>query len=318
MTMRTLQTAKLGVFVLALLTGGSMAIAQTPLPTDQDLQKMFDQKEYRTCLQQTARVMHLTGDAAHAYDPFTLQMRRGECFLNLGDWGSAAIAYQTALTAAPTAAQAEQARAMELLVKASRGGKYDPVKTPGDPINIISAATRKQAMMALFVDQFAAATGAIKAAQNSTSLVPIIRFVPKAQDLHAIEMAGYGADTESGPVLTSIGEIARGMITTELTNKDALITGISNRANTLASSGFNWVTGANGTELLVADTRVGLSADDRDTLRQMIPYLGEILEATQRGKKVAQSLGRDGAAWDPVIAQAKSVAERAQNVLDAE
>jgi hypothetical protein len=50
----------------------------------------------------------------------------------------------------------------------------------------------------------------------------------------------------------------------------------------------------------------------------MIPYLGDILEATQRGKKVAQSLGRDGAAWDPLIAQANSVAERAQNVLDAE
>ncbi len=143
--------------------------------------------------------------------------------------------------------------------------------------------------MALFVDQYAAAAGQIKVVQNSTSLVPIIQFVPKAQDLHAIEVAGYGTDTETGPMLSSIGELARGMIVTELNNKNALITGISNRANTLASSGFNWVTGANGTELLVADTRVGLSSTDRDTLRQMIPYLGDIVEATQRGKQLCAS-----------------------------
>ncbi len=121
-----LQTAKFGVFVLALLTGGSMAIAQTPVPTDQDLQKMYDQKEYRTCLQQTARVLQLRGDAAHAYDPFTLQMRRGECFLNLGDWGTAVMAYRAAVAAAHTATEGEQARAMELLVKASRGGSTIP------------------------------------------------------------------------------------------------------------------------------------------------------------------------------------------------
>src|SRR6202020_2531598 len=96
MAMHTLQTARFGVVGLALLGGGTMAMGQNAAPTDQDLQKMFDQKEYRTCLQQTARVMQLRGDAAHAYAPYTLQMRRGECFLNLGDWGSATFAYEAA------------------------------------------------------------------------------------------------------------------------------------------------------------------------------------------------------------------------------
>ena len=168
MTMQKFHPVKAGVFALVLLGTGAITVGQTQPPTDQELQTMFDKKEYRTCLQQTARAMQLKGDAAHAYSLFTLQMRRGECFLNLGDWGSAAYAYNAAKTAAPTVAEAEQARAMELLVKASRGGKYNPVKTPGDPISIISAATRKQAMMALFVDQFAAATGEIKAVQSST------------------------------------------------------------------------------------------------------------------------------------------------------
>ena len=318
MMMQALRTAKLGMVVLALLGGGAAAMAQTALPTDQDLQEMLNKKEYRNCIQQTARVMRVQGDAAKAYDPFTLQMRRGECFLNLGDWPTASLAYHAAFTAAPTVAQADQARAMELLVKASRGGKYFPLKTPADGINIISQTTRPDAMKALFADRFAGAAGEIKAAQNATSLVPVIKFVPKAQELHAIEMVAYGTDTQTGPMLSSIGELSRGMITAELKNKDALLTGISNRANTMASSGFNWVTASDGSELLVSDTRVGLSSADRQTLREMIPYLQDIAEATQRGKKVAQALGRDGTAWDPVIEQAKAVAERAQNVLDAE
>jgi hypothetical protein len=318
MAARTSHQSRVGVFALVLLAWGNAGFAQTPVPSDQDLQKMLDQKEYRTCLQQTARVLQLRGDAARAYDPFTLQMRRGECFLNLGDWPTAVYAFHTAFTVAPSAAQAEQARAMEALVRASRSGQYFPAKSPNDPINIVSPTTRQDAMKAFFNDQFAAAAPQIQTAQNATSLVPIIRFVPKAQELHALEMAGFGSDPQTQPLLLSLGDLARSMITTELNKQDGLISGIQNRANQLASSGFNWVTGANGTELLTADTRVGLSMTDRDSLRQMLPYLGEIVEATVRGKKVAQSLGRDGTAWDPVIKQAKGVAERAQNVLDAE
>ncbi|HUO07518.1 MAG TPA: hypothetical protein VM008_04395 [Phycisphaerae bacterium] len=318
MAAHTWYKSRFSLFSLALLSCWNVGFAQTALPTDQDLQKMFDQKEYRSCLQQTARVLRLQGDAAKAYDPFTLQMRRGECFLNLGDWPTAAYAYHAAFTAAPSAAQAEQARAMEALVKASRSGQYFSSKSPNDPINIISLKTRQEAMKAFFNDQFAAAAPQIKAAQNATSLVPLIHFVPKAQELHALEMAGFGADPLTQPLLLSLGDLGRSMITTELNNKNALISGIENRANQMASSGFNWVTSANGSELLVADTRVGLSSTDRDTLRQMIPYLDEIVKATIRGKQVAQSFGRDGTLWDPVIAQAKAVADRAQNVLDAE
>jgi len=85
---------------------------------------------------------------------------------------------------------------MVVLIKASRGGVYTPRHAPNDPINIVSLATRQDAMKALFIDQFAAAAADIKAAREATSLVPIINFVPRAQDLHALEMAGFGNDNQ--------------------------------------------------------------------------------------------------------------------------
>lgn len=317
MTPRMPRRIQAALTTLLLLLVGSAAIAQNAAPTDQDLQQMFDKKEYRYCLQQTARVLRMQGLATTAYNRCTLQMRRGECFLNLGDYPSALLAFQAAMSASPTPAQAEQCRAIVALVKASRNGQYAP-PPPASPIGIISPDTRKLAMQALLAERLAGAAAEIKAAQNATSLVPIIRFVPRAQELHAIEIAGFDNDPQTRPMLQSIGELARTMISAELANVDARITGIEHRANQMASSGFNWVTAANGSELLVADTRIGLTSTDRETLRQLMPYLQDITTACNRGRQVAQSLGADGKAWEPLIAQSKSVSERAQNVLDAE
>ena len=70
---------------LFLLAISSTALAAGQLATDAELQQMFDKGDYRACLQQTARVLGLKGEAANNYDPYTMQMRRGECLLSLGD-----------------------------------------------------------------------------------------------------------------------------------------------------------------------------------------------------------------------------------------
>src|SRR4051812_24070040 len=85
--------------------------ATTQIPTDQDLQQLFDAKEYRACLQQSARVLQLKGEAAKAYDPFTIQMRRAECLLALNDGPTALSVFQLALNIADDGKKADLARA---------------------------------------------------------------------------------------------------------------------------------------------------------------------------------------------------------------
>jgi hypothetical protein len=302
---------------ISILTFAASTLA-ADLPSEPALQALFDQKNYRGCLQQTARVLNLQGPPAAAYDRFTLQMRRGECFLNLADYPTAIYAFNAALTAAPSPSQAEQARALIALIQASDGPTYRPRRAPTDPINIVSPDTRAAAMKACFTDQFAARTEQIKNAQTTTSLAPIIAFVPQAQDLHALEIAGFGADPQSRPAFTAIGEQARTVITDALKSLNTQISTIEARANQLYASWNSTITAGNGATYFVGDTRAGLSPQDRDTLRQLLPYLNQISQASTRGKQIAQSVGATGAAWDPVIAEANRVSQHAQSVLAAE
>ena len=51
----------------------------------EQLQEMYDSGDYRTCLQQVATVMRLTGPAAKSYDKDQLQLLRGETLMSLND-----------------------------------------------------------------------------------------------------------------------------------------------------------------------------------------------------------------------------------------
>ena len=192
------------------LSLSSTALAANPLPTDQDLQQMLEKGDYRACLQQTARVLNISGDLGRNYDPFVLQMRRGECLVNLGDNATALAAYTAALHSADDGKKAEQARAMISLIHASRGLVYTP--NGGQPINIVPLADRKLAMAALFADSLPTANQALHAALDANVINPILDLFPKIQELHALEMLGTGNDEKTQPMLIAMGDRARDMI----------------------------------------------------------------------------------------------------------
>jgi hypothetical protein len=298
------------------LVGCFIAVAAAAaLPTEADLQQLLDQKQYRACLQQTARVLNLRNDA---YDPFVLQMRRGECLLNLNDPTTALFAYTAALNAASTPRKADDARVMIALINASRGTQYFPKSADAQPINIVPFDTRVAAIQALYKEQMAAGARDLAAAQQASNLQPIISIIPAAQSLHALEIAATGKDVETRPMLVAIGNRARDLITAELGNLNNQIGAIEERANRLYASGQTGVTGPNGQLLLVGDIRMGLSADDRNNLRDLLSYLDRIANACQHGKQVARTFGGDGSAWDPIIDQADKTIRHAQDVLAAE
>jgi hypothetical protein len=302
---------------LLLLLVSSPAWAANPtIPTELDLQQMFDKKDYRACLQQSARVLNLTGEAAKAYDRFNLQMRRGECLLNLNDPQTALSAYNAALAAADTPLRAETARAHVALIKGSRNVNFVPAGG-GTAISIIPLDSRKAAMAALCKERLAAAEQEYKAAVSSTSLTPIMNFFPKIQDMHALEITSGGSDEKTQPILLAMGERARELINQELRNLASTIDTVQSRANQMVVSGNSTVT-VNGEPWWLADTRIGLSPEDRDGLRGSLNYINQIITVSEQARQAAQSFGRDGKIWDQVIADGQEVLRRAQNVLNAE
>src|SRR5580704_13766116 len=89
---------------------------QLRLPTPADLKEMHDTGEYRTCLQQIARILSLSPQVTKNYDTFALLLLRGDCLLHLGDRETAYDAY-TAAAKSPEPAQAAEGRATALLIQ---------------------------------------------------------------------------------------------------------------------------------------------------------------------------------------------------------
>src|SRR5689334_18952344 len=96
MTVRISIAAALVWLILA--AGGALgqSAGEPPLPTMQDLRDTYAAGQYRTCVQQVARVLNLKTPAAEKYDRSELLGLRGDCLLNLGDRAGAIKAYAEA------------------------------------------------------------------------------------------------------------------------------------------------------------------------------------------------------------------------------
>ena len=183
---------RLAVFLLLSLVTVAAAAPNPPLPTPADLGEMFKAGQYRVCLQQIARVLQLTGDAAKPYDKYALLLLRGDCLLHLGDKATAMMAYAET-EKSPNVAQAAEARAMTLLLRRSSGTMFTP-PAGGEALDLLDPPNRKKGMTLLFEDGFKGAQPEIRRALESDSLVPSIDLIPRLRDLYALEKTGTGTD----------------------------------------------------------------------------------------------------------------------------
>lgn len=301
---------RLLAFFLLSLASVLSAAPNPPLPTPADLGEMFKAGQYRTCLQQIARVLQLTGDAAKPYDQYALLLLRGNCLLQLNDKPTALMAYAEAEKSTDTA-QAAEARAMTLLLRRSSGLSFTP-PGGGETLSILDPANRKKGMMLLFEDGLKGAQPEIRRALESDSLVPSIDLMPRMRDLYALEKTATGSDAQTRPVLVQMGEHCRLLMTRELDLLDQRISGTQDMANQNVNLGVGagqWWWGA---------ARRGLYSSDRDNLRAWTEYANKIGNTAENGRRIAINFGGTGEKWDPVISKARYVASHADQVLAAE
>jgi hypothetical protein len=155
----------------------------------QEIQALFDAGDYNGVLRDVAHVLTLGGKAGEPYDKYELLVLRGETQLRLKLAPSAAAAFKQAAAQTKDVQKAAMATATDLLIRRSPQLQYTPRKTGGgqhaEPIGIVDAKSRKQAMEALYVDERDAAAEAMAQGKKAVSL-PQIAAAVKAIQAHSL------------------------------------------------------------------------------------------------------------------------------------
>jgi hypothetical protein len=163
----------------------------------QEIHAKFVAGDYNGVLHDLAHVLTLGGKAGEGYDKYELLVLRGETNLRLKQGPAAAVAFKQAAAQTKDVQKAAIAMATDLLILRSPQFQYVPRKVEGgrhkEPIGIVDAKTRKQAIAALYEDERDAAAGALAQGKKAVSLPQIASAVKaiQAHNLVALDRAAH-------------------------------------------------------------------------------------------------------------------------------
>jgi len=311
--------APIAILLIVRSSNAQTATAPTSPPTMEQLRELYDSGDYRTCIQQVAGVMRLTGAAAKPYDREQLQLLRGETLIALNDPATAKRVLQEASKSSQPDV-AIRARGLVALLSKSRGSIYTPRSGGGKPLDISDPENRKRALEAMVTDEIGGLEAAAKPAQSADNLKPIIQIMPRVLDLNAVERLATGEDVRTRPIGAALGERARKLIGSELAAQAQRIQGIEQLANGVYDTGRTASSERQSRRGTVGAgvTRRGLNSDEREELYNLVEYLRQVEDTAKGAERMARMAQGDVAAWEEISAQASRVAENAQAVLDAE
>ena len=201
------------VLFTALLLLPAAALAVGPAGDSQDdLQKLFDAKQYKELLPKVSRALALHGPAAAGYDRYKLYMMKGEASLQTRSKSAAMDAFKQAAKATGEHDAATRASADAVLAREVTGNMtYIPkTGTPkGDkpePIDILASDdSRKSAFEAVEQDLLAKAKPRVEAAKTSTSLPMILEAARGLSEIRPVEFMVDGGDGDVNALLGDLG-----------------------------------------------------------------------------------------------------------------
>jgi hypothetical protein len=286
-----------------------------------DLREMYAQGDYRTCLQQAARAARINAPNTPKIDTFELALLKAECLMALRDGRTARRNLEVAQDSTDPAV-ARRARALDLLVRSSRGLKYAPknVQSSGD-LDISDPSNFQPAMLALLDDELAAIEPDVRRALRATDLSPMMPLVPRLLDVYALELTATAGSADRAKALGQpLGEHARELMARELEARDREISKYAELANQLVDVPVVHRHGGGGTRWWgnYGVTRRGLVSDERDRLYDLIDYLDKIEQTARKGEAIARTVDGNVQAWEQITAQADRVKQHAQETIDAE
>lgn len=311
-----------GLMAIALIvrqTNAQTATAPSSPPTMEQLREMYDSGDYRTCLQQVASVMRLSGTAAKMYDKAQLQLLRGETLIALNDPRTAKRVLQDVSKSAPLDV-ALHARALVALLSKCNGSIYTPRTGDRTPLDISNPEMCKRALATLVADEIGTLKVAVEPALDADDLAPIIKVMPRVLDLNAAERMATGDDPLTRPIGSALGDRARKLINSELAVQAQRILSIEQLANGVYDTGRTVSSERRSRRGGAGDgvVRRGLNSDEREELYKLVEYLNKIEDTVKGAEQMARAAQGNIEAWEEIAAQASQVAERAQVLLDTE
>lgn len=198
------------LFPMALicLAAARPALAQADAGTaPSDIHQLVAERHYPAAMLKITAALALKGSAAKTVDRADLFMMKGECHLQMHALTLAIAAFDNAAKEAALnsdARLASIAAAHAALLRASKAFAYTPRTAPDKsrpvPIDILDPARRRQAFLAMLVDQLAAAEPKLKAARTATRLPPIAACFKPLDEMEGLELAAKENSTQAEKV----------------------------------------------------------------------------------------------------------------------
>lgn len=210
-----------------------VAAEPQPLPTMTEIHGLYEDKLYPEALRAITRVATMR-QIPPEYDKYELLTLKAECHLRLRQQPLAVDTFEKAADVTENERDRAIAAATALLIKKSTGFAYRP-KSGGDgkppqPIDVIEAEPRKQALSALFEDEWKGKQATLKRARQSGSLPQLSSAIEEVTELRLLELAATGEDARCKAAVQEIVDSAVAAIAAALPKMDAAVREIDRRA----------------------------------------------------------------------------------------
>jgi hypothetical protein len=286
--MRTRSSLTHGLVVLCVLSGFVLAADPEPLPTSDELHKLFDDGKYQQVLAKLPRVLALKGPAAAGYDQVDLNILKADTFIQLKQQQQAVSALADAQKAATPKTDpkvAAKARAMQIAIKHSQAFAYKSKASKGAKSISLQDMTQRPALYtALLDDMEAEVSERVKTAKSSKTLPPIITAIQGLTDMGAVETVATGSDTASQKAADDLANGARQLMADSVKTMSDTQSKIDNDANRLVELPPRDVPVRRGDPngRTVPERRwrkTGLTSANRDALRDIADTCQKIQDA---------------------------------------
>lgn len=303
------------VLVLATLARGAVG-AGDATPTIDDAKAAFEKADYNEALRVLARLLSLKGKAAEGLDRYEMLMLRAESQLKLKSSTGAVSALEEAVRVAKAKQDdvaGAEARALILLIKKSKGLQFSPKLSAEkgvtkEPIDITDTKKRKDALMALYVEEKAGARPKVVAADKSKDLPKVGAALKEVVPLKDLEVAASGKDSETTETIKNLVDRAHTLMAKGLDKMTRDTERIAEHANQIVQFA---VTRADGSQEF-RTRRQGIDRDETDELKGMIRDCKQVIDAC---KDLTKDFTDDTEPFEDLEDQARTTGERAHHVL---
>ncbi len=286
-------------------------------PTQDQLQKLADEKNWAELMKATTRVLQLKGPAAEPYDRPAVWQLKAEAQLQENMFVAAAESFEDA-TREPTIDPAikDRCAAMsKVMRKTDARGFGLKSRKPGatETIDVKDPANRPAALKALFDFQIGEVKADIDRQKKKPSLNDLVKIAREARDLPPLERAATQSEEQTRAVVEQAGKLMAESIDKWMETSRVQMDKIRASANEMVEV----ETRRDGPRERrdPAYRKRGLNSKDTSELKAIVTECKRIAAAY---KSFVEAAGKPSADLEAIPPRVDAVYKEAQNILDAD